>query len=65
MTESGQFELSVNGQVVYTGTNTAFQIPGESDGEYVLRLRIVDGNSSSDVMVITLTLTTQEASSGR
>ncbi|MFL2136561.1 PBP1A family penicillin-binding protein [Ruoffia sp. FAM 24228] len=64
LTESGQFELSVNGQVVYTGTNTAFQIPAESDGEYVLRLRIVDGNSSSDVMVITLTLTTQEDSSG-
>lgn len=64
LTESGQFELSVNGQIVYTGTNTAFQIPAASDGEYVLRLRIVDGNSSSDVMVITLTLTTQEDSSG-
>ena len=63
LTESGQFELSVNGQIVYTGTNTAFQIPAASDGEYVLRLRIVDGNSSSDVMVITLTLTTQEDSS--
>ncbi|MBZ6526304.1 PBP1A family penicillin-binding protein [Aerococcaceae bacterium DSM 111021] len=63
ITDSGQFELSVNGQVVYTGTNTAFQIPAASDGEYILRLRIVDGNSSSDVMVITLTLTTQEDSS--
>lgn len=63
LTDSGQFELSLNGQVIYTGTNTAFQIPAAEDGEYTLRLRIVDGNSSSDTMVITLTLTTESSSS--
>lgn len=63
LADSGQFELSVNGAVVYTGTNTAMQIPADSMGEYVLRLRVVDGNSSSDTLVITLTLTQEESSS--
>lgn len=62
ISDSGQFELSVNGAVVYTGTNTAMQIPAEAMGEYVLRLRVVDGNSSSDTLVITLTLTQEEES---
>ncbi|XJS11597.1 transglycosylase domain-containing protein [Aerococcaceae bacterium WGS1372] len=59
--DSGQFELSVNDAVIYTGTNTAMQIPAESMGEYVLRLRIIDGNSSSDTLVITLTLSQEES----
>lgn len=63
LVESGQFELSVNGVVVYTGTNTAMQIPADSMGEYVLRLRVVDGNSSSDTLVISLTLSQEESSS--
>ena len=58
LTDSGTFELSLNGTVVYTGTGTIFSMPAEADGEYILRLRIIDGNSSSDTLVVTLTLTT-------
>lgn len=58
LTDSGTFELSLNGTVVYTGTGTTFSMPAEADGEYILRLRIIDGNSSSDTLVVTLTLTT-------
>ncbi|UPQ85586.1 penicillin-binding protein [Ignavigranum ruoffiae] len=56
LTGPGQFELSINGVVVYTGTDTSFTFPVEELGTYVLRLRIIDGNSSSDTLVITLTL---------
>lgn len=56
---SSQYELSLNGTVLYTGTGTEFMIPAANDGEYVLRLRKVEGNSSSDTLVITLTLTTE------
>lgn len=63
LNDSGQFELSVNGEVVYTGLDTSFTIPAEEMGEYVLRLRIVDGNSSSDTLVITLTLSNDESES--
>lgn len=59
LTDNGVFELSLNGVVVYSGTGTSFSMPIEAaDGEYILRLRIVDGNSSSDTLVVTLTLTT-------
>lgn len=58
LNDSGIFELSLNGTVVYTGTGTSFTIPVQGDGEYVLRLRIVDGTSASDTLVVTLTLTT-------
>lgn len=58
LTDSGVFELSLNGVPIYTGTGTSFAIPVESDGEYILRLRIIDGNSTSDTLVVTLTLTT-------
>lgn len=58
LTDNGAFELSLNGVVIYTGSGTTFSVPVEGDGEYVLRLRIVDGNSSSDTLVVTLTLTT-------
>lgn len=56
LTGPGQFELSINGVVVYTGTDTSFTFPVEELGTYVLRLKIIDGNSSSDTLVITLTL---------
>ncbi len=58
LTDSGVFELSLNGVVIYTGTGTSFSLPVDGDGDYVLRLRIVEGNSASDTLVVTLTLTT-------
>ncbi|UUX34530.1 transglycosylase domain-containing protein [Fundicoccus culcitae] len=56
---NAQYELSLNGTVIYTGTGTSFTISAAADGEYVFRLRIVEGNSSSDTSVITVTLTTE------
>lgn len=60
----GMFELSVNDQVVYTGNGTTFSIPAnpQSNQNFVLRLRIIDGNSASDSIVITINLTTEESS---
>lgn len=63
LTGSGLFELSINGQVVYTGTDTQFNYPVNTMGEYVLRLRIVDGNSSSDTLIINLNLKPAESES--
>lgn len=55
------YELSLNGNVVYTGTDTQFSIPQEPKaGQYVVSLRIIQGNSTSDALVITLNLTTDE-----
>ncbi|EFR31981.1 transglycosylase domain-containing protein [Eremococcus coleocola] len=62
-TSSGQFVLNVNGVDVYSGSDTSVTIPAESDGEYTLRLTIVDGNSSSDTLVITLNISGSEDSS--
>lgn len=63
LSDSGVFELSLNGTVIYTGAGTSFTVPVEGDGEYTLRLRIVDGNSTSDTLVVTLTLTTESEES--
>lgn len=63
LTDSGVFELSLNGTVIYTGAGTSFTIPVQGDGEYTLRLRIVDGSSTSDTLVVTLTLTTESEES--
>lgn len=55
------YELSVNGNVVYTGTDTRFAIPTPAvNGEHTLRLRIIVGNSTSDTLIITLNLKTEE-----
>ena len=54
--EQGLFELTVNESIVYTGTDTSFTFPASEMGEYTLRLRIVDGHSSSDTLFITLKL---------
>lgn len=54
--EQGLFELSVNESIVYTGKDTSFTFPASEMGEYTLRLRIVDGHSSSDTLFITLKL---------
>lgn len=62
ITDSGYFEFSVNGVVLYTGLDTAFTVPAEEEGEYILRLRIVDGNSTSDTHVITIRITSEESS---
>ncbi|HFI0464177.1 TPA: transglycosylase domain-containing protein [Streptococcus suis] len=59
--DNAVFELSVNGNVVYTGNALEFDIPTPAaSGEYVLRLRTIVGNSSSDTLVITMSLTTDE-----
>lgn len=60
MTGQGQFELSLNGEVIYTGRDSSFTLPATANGDYTLRLRIVDGNSSSDTLVITLSLSDKE-----
>ena len=53
---NGQFQLMVNDTVVYTGKDTQFTIPVNELGEYTLRLKIIDGNSSSDTVYITISL---------
>ncbi|WP_124057422.1 PBP1A family penicillin-binding protein [Vaginisenegalia massiliensis] len=61
--DSGQFELSINGTVVYTGRNTSFSFPVSEDGQYVLKLRMIDGNSSSDYLVVNLDISTESTTS--
>lgn len=58
--ENATYVLTLDGQMIYQGTDTAFAISAPQIGSYVLRLSIVSGNSSSDTLVIELTLT-QEA----
>lgn len=56
------YELSVNGNVVYTGTGTQFNIHAPAtSGEYIIKLRIIVGNSASDTLVISMSLTAPEA----
>lgn len=58
--ENAHYQLSVNDEIVYTGTEEEFSIPAPAEaGEYTLRLKIVVGNSSSDTLVITMSLTTE------
>ncbi|MBG9982761.1 PBP1A family penicillin-binding protein [Aerococcaceae bacterium DSM 111020] len=59
--ENAQYVLTVNGEQVYQGRDTAFAFSAPPTGQYILRLSIVDGNSSSDTLVIELTLS-QESS---
>ena len=63
LTDRGMFELSVNGNVVYQGTDTKATIPANELQDYVLRLRIIDGNSTSDTLVITISLKSDTGSS--
>lgn len=56
LTYGGQFELSLNNEVIYQGTDTSFSLPAKEMGEYVLKLRIIDGNSSSDILIVSLIL---------
>lgn len=58
--EAGVFELSVNGTVVYTGRDTGYVIPAAELGYYEIRLRIIEGNSWSDTLVITFDLVSEE-----
>lgn len=72
--QNAVYQLSLNDSVIYTGTNTSFTISAPAtSGQYVLKLRIVNGNSASDTLVITLTLsetttesteTTEETTTG-
>lgn len=66
--QQGVFELSVNGTVIYTGRETAYIIPAAEPGYYEIRLRIIEGNSWSDTLVITFDLiaeeTTEEETTG-
>lgn len=59
--DNAVYELSLNGNIVYTGTDNQFKIPIPAEtANYELRLRIIIGNSSSDTLIITLNLTTEE-----
>lgn len=60
---SGQFELMLNGEIIYVGTNNSMEFPATELKDYELRLRIVDGNSASDVLVITIKLSAESSSS--
>lgn len=57
----GQYLLTINGEAVYQGTSTAFAYNAPPEGQYILRLSIVQGNSQSDTLVIDLRIT-QESS---
>lgn len=54
---AGTFELSLDGQVVYTGTETEFKVPAPAPGQYELGLRILEGSLASDTLIITFDLT--------
>lgn len=56
VSESGTFELSVNGQVLYQGTDASATIPANEVKEYNLQLRFIKDGHSSDALVITITL---------
>lgn len=56
LTGTGSFELSVNGNIVYQGTDTTASIPATELKEYVLQLRVLSNGQSSDSLVITITL---------
>ncbi|MDO4432139.1 MAG: PBP1A family penicillin-binding protein [Aerococcaceae bacterium] len=59
---TGQFELMLNGEVIYVGPNNTFDVPAADPKDYEFRLRIIDGNSSSDVLVFTLSLKVETSS---
>ncbi|MBK0348777.1 PBP1A family penicillin-binding protein [Aerococcaceae bacterium zg-ZJ1578] len=55
------YELVINDKVVYTGTDTQFNIPTPpTAGNYTLRLRIILGNSTSDTLIYSINLVTDE-----
>lgn len=60
--EGATYLLTLDGQMIYQGTDTAFAIAAPEMGSYILRLSIVSGNSTSDTMVIELTLTEESSS---
>lgn len=62
LSDTAQYMLTLNGQMVYQGRDTAFSLPAPATGQYILRLTIIDGNSSSDTLVIELTLTEETSS---
>lgn len=53
---NGQFQLTINDTVVYTGTDTSFTFPVTELGEYTIRLKIIEGNNSSDTVFVTIKL---------
>lgn len=61
--EGGQYELLVNDQWAYQGTETSYTISNPQEGVVSFALRIVDGNSSSDYIYLEVTITHKESSS--
>ncbi|MGX7108557.1 transglycosylase domain-containing protein [Facklamia miroungae] len=62
LTIQGTFELSLNGNVIYIGTDTEFKVEAPAPGYYELGLRIVDGYSASDRLMINFDLSVEETS---
>ncbi|MGF3112241.1 transglycosylase domain-containing protein [Facklamia sp. P13064] len=60
LTIQASFELRLNGEIVYSGTDTEFKVPAPAPGYYELGLRIVDGHSASDQLIITFDLSVEE-----
>lgn len=59
--QNAVYQLSVNGNLVYSGTDTSFNIPAPpTSGSYSLGLTVVLGNSTSDTLVINMTLQADE-----
>ena len=52
----GYYELFLNGDLYYTGPQTAIAIPISTDGTYDLSLRISNGTQSSNTLIITLSI---------
>lgn len=59
----GVFELTLNGQVVYSGTETEFKVPAPAPGQYELGLRILEGSLASDTLIINFDLTVESETS--
>lgn len=64
LTIEGDFELTLNGQVVYTGKDTEFKVDAPAPGNYQLGLRIINGYMSSDTLTLhfELTISSEETS---
>lgn len=55
-TSHGHFEVTLNGNLVYSGTETEFKVSAPAPGKYQLGLRIVEDDLASDQLVISFDL---------
>lgn len=62
LAQGTQYQLQVNGSVVYSGTNTTFEFSASELKDYVIVLYIVSGTNSSDGLSVTISLESEASS---